>query len=392
MDFDEANHEGGDFADFVADTSEQSSRLAYALTGDTELSARVETQAYADVGRRWTDLDAAEARRMLREQLWHHARRADPDPEALTAVADSGWPSVGLALDEIDEQAARGRARRSLLTAGVGVGAAAALGVVGWQLVTGLGDGGRAPTAHTPYGDLQIVATRLVHGDPTGTVRVDLLQGLGPQYLACFHRDVLLGLTRLDGNQILRFVDPTSVEAMLQVVIITPVTWLHLHGSHADNVATPVQVGRWSVGLTRTTPSNVYAAVVGGQQDGTLIVWPESRGRGVRFRRQPSIWAYLVDGRLGVREQGAKREGRRHQDNPDVWRVPLQDGGMVFSLDGAQTEVAITGGQADRVELRRRSSTTSFVLRPALTGRAGPTLTWRDWRGRRQQVPLGETP
>ncbi|MBO1029869.1 hypothetical protein IPV09_00780 [Tessaracoccus sp. SD287] len=91
VDFDEANHEGGDFADFVADTSEQSSRLAYALTGDTELSARVETQAYADVGRRWTDLDAAEARRMLREQLWHHARRADPDPEALTAVADSGW-------------------------------------------------------------------------------------------------------------------------------------------------------------------------------------------------------------------------------------------------------------------------------------------------------------
>ena len=58
VDFDEANHEGGDFADFVADTSEQSSRLAYALTGDTELSARVETQAYADVGRRWTDLDA----------------------------------------------------------------------------------------------------------------------------------------------------------------------------------------------------------------------------------------------------------------------------------------------------------------------------------------------
>lgn len=178
MDFDVANHEGGDFADFVADTSEQSSRLAYALTGDTELSARVETQAYADVGRRWTDLDAAEARRMLREQLWHHARRADPDPEALTAVADSGWPSVGLALDEIDEQAARGRTRRSLLTAGVGVGAAAALGVAGWQLVTGLGDGGRAPTAHTPYGDLQIVATRLVHGDPSGTVRVDLLQGL----------------------------------------------------------------------------------------------------------------------------------------------------------------------------------------------------------------------
>ena len=153
-------------------------------------------------------------------------------------------------------------------------------------------------------------------------------------------------------------------------------------------MATPVQVGRWSVGLTRTTASNVYAAVVGGQQDGTIIVWPEHRGRGVRFWRQPGIWAYLVDGRLVVREHGVKRDGRPHQDNRDVSHVLLHDGGLVFALDGTQVDVTISGPEADRVELRRASATMSFGLRPPLPGGATPTLTWLDWRGRRRQLPL----
>ncbi|MGA4668239.1 hypothetical protein ACPCG0_00315 [Propionibacteriaceae bacterium Y1923] len=373
-----------DFTDFVAATRARAGRLAYALTGDVDAAADLAEGAYARVRGRWSELDEAGAGAELRDQLLSLAKGSAWSDEELVQVAEVGWPEIPVSGEAAAQRAGERRTRRTVLFAGLGGLAVAALGAGVWRALPG---DQSAPGSPPPpdYPGLEVVGTQSVPL-ADGTLDLDHLRDeRGRQWLAVRSNGLVLGTLTLQRGQLVALV--SRDHGRLAVGMSDPVEWMNVYGERAapGAHATLVSVDGLSIGLAPVN-DNVELAV-GGSPDGELVVFPQERAWGTRFQSRP-VWAYLTANSLVARSGIEEVESLQTVGSLPMHQLRLRDGSLVFGVWDAQ-DVAIPEGPRYEVEVTMVVQNVVVGLVPPQSEPYALEMSWTTYEGEHYSVLLG---
>ena len=376
-----------EFDDFVARTREETGRLAFALTGNEAAAAELAERAYADARPIWASGEQA-TRQRVRERLLHHARRGPSSPAALEAVAESGWPEIGVDTERIAARSGAVRSRRKLL----GLGAAGAL-------VLGLGAGARqtyrwvtedsaAPAPSLSALDLgPQLARRTVRVDRLVTLDLVAHGATENPTLVVTHEGSMLGSTRMgDRPALLRLPHPNNEFQAVQLAMTPPAEWIHLSGSGVDSlVMKPVDLLERSVAVEAILDDWHFTELAAGLRSGDFLGSPATRITGSKLG--PQLWAYSVD-RLSV----------VHGGEPTLANMPIEEAWGVWSARGAKwgLVIGLEGNQAELQGIDRKDyrwirpdeHRMGFIHIPAPNNFPQSALVVPDQEGKELRIPL----
>ena len=375
-----------EFDDFVARTRDETGRLAFALTGEEAAAAELAERAYADARALWASGDQA-TRQRVRERLLHHARKGSSNPAALEAVAESGWPTIGVDAERIAARSGTVRSRRTLLGLGAAGALVLGLGVGARQTHRWLTEDSAAPAPSLSAFDLGPQLARR-------TVRVDRLLTLDlvahgtteSPTLVVTHEGSMLGSTRMGHRPaLLRLPHPTNDFQTVQLAMTPPAEWIHLSGVGVDSlVMKPVDLLGHSVAVESILDDWQFSELAVGLRTGDFLGSPPDRLAGSKLG--PQLWAYSA-GRLCVVYGGEATLGNMPMDDVWVWSARGAKWGLVIGVEGNQPKLQGID-RKDYRWIRPDENRMGFIHIPAPHDVRQASLVIADQEGKELRIPL----
>ncbi|MGA4507655.1 hypothetical protein ACQB6R_08065 [Propionibacteriaceae bacterium G1746] len=387
-----------DFKEFVARTADETSRLAFLLTGDAGRAASLVEHAYADMRPGFRPSDEDGARRQVRTKLvarW--SRQRDATLADLDVIKDKGWPSVRVSQDAVADEFTHRRTRRGVI---VGALALAGLGLGAWgtrELILGAGaEPGDAATSPTPTPTVwrgrraeRVVEAWTVQLTARAAVTIEVVRAFPHDHArVVWGSRVLAQLPLGAGDQMARAVNPWNWREHLVLVTSGVSQFLHLDAGQGRVWGMRQRsLGEQSIGVALIDADTPPPAVVRGLSSGVVTEWPSGTARGVRFGML-DIWAYLTDRLTAAYDRELASAGVPRPGTPQI--VRFRGGIRVYCLEGPQQpRPTLVQPRDATVELRRTLGREgvwmALVVGPA---EATPSVTWTDSDGLERTVSL----